>query len=105
MIDLNDFVPPDSDLHLRAGATINDRGEIAVEGFRTNGYPGSALLIPCDDEPAESEGCRDAVRHVLATPSVPPRTMIRLPPDVRLSGPSAHSIGRYHVVGVGTPKN
>jgi len=105
MIDLNDFVPPDSDLHLRAGATINDRGEIAVEGFRTNGYPGSALLIPCDDEPADSEGCRDAVGHVIATPIVSPTTTIQLPPHLPLSRPSAHSIGRYHGVGFGTPKN
>jgi probable HAF family extracellular repeat protein len=71
MIDLNDFVPPDSDLHLRAGATINDRGEIAVAGLRTNGFAGSALLIPCDEEPRDSEGCREAAKQHMGTDKNP----------------------------------
>ncbi len=37
MIDLNDFVPPGSDLVITDGETINDRGEIAGSGMLPNG--------------------------------------------------------------------
>jgi len=100
MIDLNDFVPSDSDLHLRAGATINDRGEIAVEGFRANGFAGSALLIPCDNQPQFSEGCREAAEHASASSSVaPPDTEPKLSPEALLRGLSARSKHRYHTPG------
>jgi probable HAF family extracellular repeat protein len=49
MIDLNAFVPPSSDLHLRAGATINDRGEIAAVAATLDGSRRAFLLVPCDD--------------------------------------------------------
>jgi probable HAF family extracellular repeat protein len=58
MIDLNDFVPPSSDLHLRAGATINDRGEIAVVAELSNGDHRAVMLIPCHD--VYEQGCRAA---------------------------------------------
>jgi probable HAF family extracellular repeat protein len=70
MIDLNAFVPRESDLHLRAGATINDRGEIVVVGAFPNGDHRAVLLVPCDDEPADSEGCREAAAQPKATQSV-----------------------------------
>jgi probable HAF family extracellular repeat protein len=69
-IDLNAFVPPGSDLHLRAGATINDRGEIAVVGAFPDGDHRAVLLVPCDDEPADSAGCREAAVPSKATQSV-----------------------------------
>jgi probable HAF family extracellular repeat protein len=59
IIDLNVFVPPDSDLHLRSGITINDRGEIAVAAATPKGDRRAVLLMPCDEEPADSEGCRE----------------------------------------------
>jgi probable HAF family extracellular repeat protein len=69
MIDLNVFLPPTSSLQqLTDGYNINDRGEIFGLGLaRTN--PGCAdefacghvfVLIPCDEESSDSEGCRDA---------------------------------------------
>jgi probable HAF family extracellular repeat protein len=60
IIDLNDFVPANSDLHLRAGITINDRGEIAVAAVDPNGDRHAVLLTPCDDEPHGANGCRCA---------------------------------------------
>ena len=77
IIDLNLFVPPGSDLHLGAGATINDCGEIVVVGAFPNGDHRAVLLVPCDDEPADSEGCfaaaarstvRQSVREVGVVP-------------------------------------
>ncbi len=63
IVDLNAFVPPGSDLHLRAGATINDRGEVAAVGAFPNGDHRAVLLVPCDDEPADSEGCFGAAAY------------------------------------------
>jgi len=70
MIDLNAFVPPSSDLHLRAGATINDRGEIAAFAATPDGDRRAVLLVPCDDEPADSDGCLGAAAYSKETQSV-----------------------------------
>jgi probable HAF family extracellular repeat protein len=70
MIDLNTFVPPNSDLHLRAGATINDRGEIATFAATPDGSRRAVLLVPCDDEPADSEGCLGAAAYSKPAQSV-----------------------------------
>jgi probable HAF family extracellular repeat protein len=48
IIDLNDFVPPDLDLRVTDGETINDRGEIAGSGLLPNGDFHAVVLIPCD---------------------------------------------------------
>lgn len=64
IIDLNDFVPPTSNLHLRAGITINDRGEILVAGVTPSGDRRAVLLIPCDDEGGSTEGCQSAVHRI-----------------------------------------
>ena len=71
MIDLNAFVPPTSDLHLRAGATINDRGEIAAFAATPDGSRRAVLLVPCDDEPADNDGCLGAAADTKAAQSVP----------------------------------
>jgi hypothetical protein len=60
MIDLNDFVPPGSDLRVTDGETINDRGEIAGSGLLPNGDFHAVVLIPCDADHGESEGCQDS---------------------------------------------
>ena len=53
MIDLNALVLPGSDLTVRDGDQINDRGEIAGRGVLPNGDVHAILLIPigeCDDD-------------------------------------------------------
>jgi probable HAF family extracellular repeat protein len=72
MIDLNTFVPPGSGLQLVEAVAINDHGEIAgdlvpsdcgggiVPTQGNDAQCGHAfVLIPCDDEANDSEGCRD----------------------------------------------
>jgi probable HAF family extracellular repeat protein len=59
IIDLNDFVPPNSDLRVTDGETINDRGEIAGSGLLPNGDFHAVVLIPCDADHGESDGCQD----------------------------------------------
>ena len=60
VIDLNDFVPPGSDLVVTDGETINDRGEIAGSGMLPNGNFHAVVLVPCDTEHGEGEGCQDS---------------------------------------------
>jgi len=61
MIDLNAFVPPDSDLTITDGQTINDRGEIAASGMMPNGDFHAVLLIPCGATASPGDRCRDAM--------------------------------------------
>ena len=67
IIDLNSFVPPDSDLVVTDGETINDGGEIAGSGMLPNGDFHAIVLIPCGDEQGNSEGCRDAAQNANVT--------------------------------------
>jgi probable HAF family extracellular repeat protein len=57
MADLNSLVSVPSAVHLFQGADINDRGEIAVRGFLPNGDIRAFLLIPCDENHPDIEGC------------------------------------------------
>jgi probable HAF family extracellular repeat protein len=57
MIDLNLFVPPDSNLTLTDVETINDRGEMFGIGTLANGNDRAFLLIPCDENHPNIEGC------------------------------------------------
>jgi probable HAF family extracellular repeat protein len=60
LIDLNDFVPPGSDLVVTDGETINDAGEIAGSGMLPNGDFHVIVLIPCSEVSAIHDGCREA---------------------------------------------
>jgi probable HAF family extracellular repeat protein len=59
MIDLNKLIPPGSSLQLTEPATINDRGEIAGNGFDADGNQHAFLLIPCDDDRVGRKRCED----------------------------------------------
>ncbi|HEV2728467.1 MAG TPA: hypothetical protein VGV15_00420, partial [Terriglobales bacterium] len=61
IIDLNDFVPPGSDLRVTDGETINDRGEIAGSGMLPNGDFHAIVLIPCGKD---TDGCRGASESI-----------------------------------------
>jgi hypothetical protein len=65
MIDLNAFVPPDSDLTITDGHTINDSGEITASGMLPNGDFRAILLVPCGSNPSDGDGCRDATALVV----------------------------------------
>jgi probable HAF family extracellular repeat protein len=57
MIDLNTVVAPGSGLTLTFALYINDRGEIAGNGVLANGDTHAFLLIPCDENHLNIEGC------------------------------------------------
>jgi probable HAF family extracellular repeat protein len=56
-IDLNTLVAPGSGVTFLNPFNINDRGEIAGFGVLTNGDSRAVLLIPCDENHADVEGC------------------------------------------------
>jgi probable HAF family extracellular repeat protein len=57
VIDLQQYVPPASDMILSEPSSINDRGEILGYGFLSNGHEHVFLLIPCEEN--QQEGCED----------------------------------------------
>jgi probable HAF family extracellular repeat protein len=57
LADLNSLLSRPSALHLTAATDINDRGEIAGVGFLPSGEMQAFLLIPCDENHPDIEGC------------------------------------------------
>jgi probable HAF family extracellular repeat protein len=67
--DLNTLVPAGSGVTMLNTFNINDRGEIAGYGVLTNGDPRAILLIPCDENHADVDGCDyTEVEAVIAAP-------------------------------------
>jgi probable HAF family extracellular repeat protein len=93
IVDLNTLVPPKSPLYLLYAYTINNRGEIAVNGRDAHGIEQAALLIPCDEDHADVEGCDyDLVEEAAATQQTPASVMQKqttmTPSTPALNGPS-----------------
>jgi len=57
IVDLNTLVPSGSGATITSAHDINDRGEIAANGFLSNGDQRVFLLIPCDEDHPDTEGC------------------------------------------------
>jgi probable HAF family extracellular repeat protein len=117
MIDLNSFLPDGSGLTLTQADFINARGEIAAEGILANGDQRAVVLIPCEGNHADDEGCEDAnsgmfisrrataapiAEHPAMTPS-DPRPGVR--PGEMLERFRARWTGRYHIALPGAPRN
>ena len=56
-INLNSFVPPGSGVTLTDVEKINDRGELFGAATLKDGESRAFLLIPCDENHADVEGC------------------------------------------------
>jgi len=57
LVDLQTLALPGSGLTVNDALNINDRGEIAGYGVLPNGDQHVVLLIPCDENHADVEGC------------------------------------------------
>jgi probable HAF family extracellular repeat protein len=57
IVDLNTLIPPGSPLYLVYPDHINDQGEIAGFGMDASGNEHAFLLIPCDANHPDTEGC------------------------------------------------
>jgi probable HAF family extracellular repeat protein len=93
MADLNNLVPPNSALHLLVAFDINDREEITGFGVLPNGDAHTFLLIPCDENHADVEGCEyDMVDEAAATRQSSASAMqeptTTTPSTAALNGPS-----------------
>jgi probable HAF family extracellular repeat protein len=103
MIDLNSFVPPSSNLILTIATLIGDRGEIAAQGVLPNGDTHAVLLVPCDEERADHEGCIDQ-GTAGAQGEASQSRKIALPENVRKL--LQQRLGsRYRLSGQGIPRN
>lgn len=111
IIDLNDFVPPGSNLRVTDGETINDRGEIAGSGELPNGDFHAIVLIPCDDaHVGDTEGCQDATQNATSIApvssglSAAPTTRPKVSPRTFVGAFLARSTYRYPFPGLGSVK-
>ena len=68
LIDLDRFIPPNSGISLTDPSSINDRGEIVLDGT-LNGNQHAFMLVPCDEDHADEEGCIDASEDTNASTS------------------------------------
>ena len=103
IIDLNVFVPAGSDFTLTDVETINDRGEMFGIGTLANGNDRAFLLIPCDENHPNIEGCDYSMVDAIAELPVarPPATEASRPlPPAALWRRNA----RFHFPALG-PKN
>ena len=71
-VDLNTLIPPNPGLQLTTAPYINDPGEIAALGTLSNGDLHAFVLIPCDENHAEVEGCDYSEVEVADSETVAP---------------------------------
>jgi probable HAF family extracellular repeat protein len=112
VVDLNSFVPLNSDLHLTGDDMyINERGEIAGIGIRPNGDKRAFLLIPCGEG---TEGCQDAAEGGFAATQNNPAPVTKSPttstqgrptPSDMTAGWRARLARRYHIPGLTRPRD
>ena len=93
LIDLNTLVPgpPFSPMYLLQALDINLRGEVVGIGLTMNGDIHGFLALPCDENHADVEGCKNgaapsATMESTATPNATPAsvTQRRLAPGGRV---------------------
>ena len=95
MADLNSLTPPGSSLSLLVGEGINSRGEIVGIAFdQSNGETLGFLAIPCDEEHADNEGCKDGAEGTTAERD--DTTRVALPENVRVQLRQRRGLGRPH---------
>ena len=110
MIDLNTLIPPNSGIYLDEATGINDRGEIAGDGFLLpNGDGRAVLLIPCDDgRGSHADDCEGDAEGTAAVPQTSPAlvkqntTTSGPSPNDRMAAIRARLTHRYSYRGFGT---
>jgi len=75
LFDLNTLIPADSALSLRNAQAINDRGEISGTALDAAGNVHAFLLIPCDDNRANIEGCHPTAADSSSEPDASPHSV------------------------------
>jgi probable HAF family extracellular repeat protein len=57
VVNLNSLIVPSSQIRFGHAVFINDRGEISGDGYLPNGDVRAIVLIPCDENHPDVEGC------------------------------------------------
>ena len=96
IVDLNTVIPTNSPLYIIYAYTINNRGEIAVNGIDANGIEQAAVLIPCDEHHAGVEGCDYRMVDATAAQSPSPRYA----PSGAMRTPRSWRTNRYLIPGL-----
>ena len=78
-MDLNTLIPPGSGLQLTEADEINDLGEISAEGPDANGNNHVVVLIPCDENHSDVEGCDYRMVDASTIPQIEPKPRITTP--------------------------
>jgi probable HAF family extracellular repeat protein len=99
-VDLNTLVDSGSGLTLTEPVYINDRGEIAGNGVLANGDTHAFLLIPCDENHGEDEGCGECTQSFSTAPQVSPVSRDAFSGTQRLSAPLRTN--RFRIPGFAT---
>ncbi len=100
IIDLQSLVPSGSALTLIDAIFINDRGEIAARAKLSNGDEHAVVLVPCDEEHPDVEGCD-------YDPADPAAAPVRPAPIAHSSGtsqatlPPAEMMNQFRALRVG----
>ena len=97
MIDLNALVPG-SELESAAGVSINDRGEIDGDRLLPNGDSHAFVLIPCDENHPNLDGCDYSMVEEPAQSSTP-----RHVTSAAQRPPQSRRTNRYPIPGVQSP--
>jgi len=67
IVDLNTVIGPGSELTLTLAASVNNRGEIAGRATTASGDDHAFLLVPCDENHPDIEGCDYSLVDASAT--------------------------------------
>jgi probable HAF family extracellular repeat protein len=59
MVNLNTLISRNSPFYLYWAGFIDDQGEIGAFGVLPNGDSHAVLLVPCDENQADTQGCED----------------------------------------------
>jgi len=95
--NLKKLVLPGSDLSLLTVNSINDQGEIACAGLRANGNQHNCVMIPCDENHPDLEGCDYSMVEASEATSISPTELEasqRVPP-----APLWRHSNRFHFPG------
>ena len=69
MVDVNALIVPESLIEVISEFDINDQGEIAAQGLLPNGDVHAVLLIPCDENHPNVQGCDYSLVNAAAVQS------------------------------------
>jgi probable HAF family extracellular repeat protein len=102
LADLNTLISPSTPIFVFTASFISDQGEIAAFGALANGDQRAVLLIPCDENHPDLEGCDYSLvdpatsigvqsAHTVEAPAASPA---KLPPPELLARARSLQVGR-----------